>query len=374
MDSPSPRLKWLKPRWIIHPGLGRIATKKYSSGKHSNGSKISSNALQSLSHHDPSTRVFDSSFDNLTIPHIGIIERQFVLDPLIESVDPSREFVATQTIHPETGTPIEALVADLKQKTSSSAETTGRGSVRKTHLIRGPGCQTLDLISRTHLMSIVNCTPDSFLDGGASLAVEDAVRNSLDGRDGDRTDRTRDQAATIAGATIVNDVSGGEADEAMLATVARFDVPYMLMRMRGKPRTMTQLTSYQDRDVVAGVRRELAAKVSNAGSWNLIIDPGFGFDKDLAGNYQDCLRGFPILVGLSRKQFLAKLLTLPPPGTTTTTTPPPPLLRPDQQLIPAIVASTIAICNGAHLTRAHDTKIIKKVINIVGGIRAFNSF
>ncbi|KAA1090255.1 hypothetical protein PGTUg99_002023 [Puccinia graminis f. sp. tritici] len=93
--------------------------------------------------------------------------------------------------------------------------------------------------------------------------------------------------------------------------------------MRGKPRTMTQLTSYQR-------PRRRRRRISPP--------------ED-----QDCLRGFPILVGLSRKQFLAKLLTLPPPVPLQTTTPPPPLLRPDQQLIPAIVASTIdRICNGAH--------------------------
>ncbi|KAA1098191.1 hypothetical protein PGT21_030156 [Puccinia graminis f. sp. tritici] len=107
MDSPSPRLKWLKPRWIIHPGLGRIATKKYSSGKHSSniaylgldGSKISSNALQSLSHHDPSTRVFDSSFvhqnhDLITsfipLDHITDIHNP-IASGTLNSVDPSRE-------------------------------------------------------------------------------------------------------------------------------------------------------------------------------------------------------------------------------------------------------------------------------------------
>ncbi|KAA1110563.1 trifunctional dihydropteroate synthetase [Puccinia graminis f. sp. tritici] len=372
--------------------------------------------------------------DNLTIPHIGILERQFVLDPLID--------VARKTIHPETRTPIEALLADLKQKTSSSTQTTSTGGVRKTHLIRGLGCRTLDLSSRTHLMSIINCTPDSFSDGGASFAAEDAVRNSLEhvsvgadildiggmstrpgatevsveteiGRTVPVIRELRErhhldchisidtfraataEAAVGAGATIVNDVSGGEADEAMLATVARLDVPYVLMHMRGNPRTMSQLTSYQDGDVVAGVRRELAVKVQRAlragiKRWNLIIDPGFGFAKDLAGNCQlldalnslqgvsssedqDCLQGFPILVGLSRKQFLAKLLTLPPPGSTTTATPPPPLPPPDQRLVPTIVASTIAIRNGAHLIRAHDTKIIKEVINTVDGIRSFNS-
>ncbi|KAA1101773.1 trifunctional dihydropteroate synthetase [Puccinia graminis f. sp. tritici] len=275
MDSPSPRLKWLKTlhplvfpqsefssrhliikplifpdqshrlmlparntklsRWIIHPGLGRIATKKYSSGKHS--SNIS------LSHHDPSTRVLDSSFVH---QNHDLITSFIPLDHITD-------------IH----NPIASGTLKTHQK--------NRGQFKK------------DIEERS-----------------------------------------------------------------------------------------SKRSSYQDRDVVAGVLRELAMK-DLAGNRQLLDSlnslQGISPPED-----QDCLRGFPILVGLSRKQFLAKLLTLPSPGTTTITPPPPPLLRPYQQLIPTIVPSTVAIRDGAHLIRAHDTKIIKKVINTVGGIRAFNSF
>lgn len=329
---------------------------------------------------------------------------------------------------------MEMLLADLLRDTADA------GSVRRLHQISAPGCRTLDLTSRTHLMSIVNCTPDSFSDGGASFRPEDAVRNSLEhvsaGADildiGGMSTRpgaadvpveteiartvpvirmlrehhqvdchisidtfraATAEAAVEAGATIVNDVSGGEADPDMLATVARLDVPYVLMHMRGNPRTMGQLTSYHRGDVVAGVRRELAAKVERAlcagiKRWNLIVDPGFGFAKDLAGNCRlleglgalrsDCgdsedpcsLRGFPLLVGLSRKQFLARLLHHPRTPVTHGGTLPP-LPGPNQRLLPTIVATTLAVRNGANLIRAHDTKTIKDVLNTVDAIRTF---
>lgn len=323
------------------------------------------------------------------------------------------------------------------------SEAPDAGHVRRLHVVSAPGRRTLDLTSRTHLMSIVNCTPDSFSDGGASFRPEDAVRNSLEhvSAGADILDiggmstrpgaadvpvateiartvpvirmlRERHQvdchisidtfraataeAAVEAGATIVNDVSGGEADPDMLATVARLDVPYVLMHMRGNPRTMGQLTSYHRGDVVAGVRRELVDKVERAlcagiKRWNLIVDPGFGFAKDLAGNCrlleglgalrsgcQDSdedpclLRGFPLLVGLSRKQFLARLLHHhhhPPAPVSNGTLPP--LPGPNQRLLPTIVATTLAVRNGANLIRAHDTKTIKDVLNTVDAIRSF---
>ncbi|PLW30762.1 hypothetical protein PCANC_15814 [Puccinia coronata f. sp. avenae] len=371
---------------------------------------------------------------NLTIPHVGIVERQFVLEPLND--------VARHVIHPDTGKSIETLLSELMIR--KTADDTSSG-VQRIHAISGRGCKTLDLTSRTHLMSIVNCTPDSFSDGGESLRLEDAVRHCMEhvseGADivdiGGMSTRpgatdvsveeeirrtvpviralrethggmgshisidtfraATARAAVAAGATMVNDVSGGDADGEMLATVARLGVPYVLMHMRGTPRTMGSLTSY-DRaggaDEVDGVREELAAKVQKAlhagiRRWNLILDPGFGFAKDLAGNCRllhnlaslqtpaapasldentrhNLLAGFPLLVGLSRKSFLAQLLAHPHTSA-------PLLPAPDQRLVPTIVASTLAIRNGAHILRAHDTKVMKQVLKTVDGIHAFSS-
>ncbi|POW19834.1 hypothetical protein PSHT_04186 [Puccinia striiformis] len=365
--------------------------------------------------------------ENLIIPHIGILERQFVLDPLTD--------VARQTIHPGTQMTIGKLLADFKSNRPGDEE-----GVKKLYPIQGVGSRTLDLSTRTHLMSIVNCTPDSFSDGGDSLSLEDGIQNSLShvragadildiggmssrpgaslevsvdteiGRTVPLIRALREQhkldchisidtfraatakAAIQAGATIVNDISGGDADEEMLSTVAKLDVPYILMHMRGNSRTMSTMTSYKTGDVVNEVRRELEHKVRRALSagikrWNLIIDPGFGFAKDLSGNCQllnslnslqrssvreppnsqeghSILEGFPLLVGLSRKKFLAQLLT---PSSSAS------LPDPKDRLVPTIVASTIAICNGANLIRAHDTLVTKQVIQTVDGIRTFAS-
>ncbi|WAR54502.1 hypothetical protein PtB15_4B119 [Puccinia triticina] len=95
----------------------------------------------------------------------------------------------------------------------------------------------------------------------------------------------------LPGATIFTNISGREANQAMLATVARLDVSYVLMHIRGNPLKMVEMARYQDGNVVTGFRRDLAQKIRKAlcggiKRRNLIIDPGFGFAKDLECNYQ----------------------------------------------------------------------------------------
>lgn len=207
------------------------------------------------------------------------------------------------------------------------------------------------------------------------------------------------RAAVQAGATIVNDVSGGDADPEMYSTIAQLDVPYMMMHMRGNPRTMSRLTDYADSDVVEGVRAELTDKVQRAlksgiKRWNIILDPGFGFAKDLKGNCQllcsldqltakldrrgnrNPLNGFPLLVGLSRKTFLGQLAS----GDHRTSTddndrvqPNPMTSLPKDRLAPTIAASVMSILHGAHLVRVHDTRLMKDVLKTVDGIRFLGS-
>lgn len=347
--------------------------------------------------------------------------------------------IAAQVIHPLYQTPISSLLADLERTSQQS-------TIRKTHVTSRSTSPMLDLSARTHLMSVVNCTPDSFSDGGESYLMEDAVRNSLDhlsaGADildiggmstrpaanevsvEEEIDRTipiiqalREQhrvkchisidtfmaatarAAVQAGATIVNDVSGGDADPEMYSTIAQLDVPYMMMHMRGNPRTMSRLTDYADSDVVEGVRAELTDKVQRAlksgiKRWNIILDPGFGFAKDLKGNCQllcsldqltakldrrgnrNPLNGFPLLVGLSRKTFLGQLAS----GDHRTSTddndrvqPNPMTSLPKDRLAPTIAASVMSILHGAHLVRVHDTRLMKDVLKTVDGIRFLGS-
>jgi dihydropteroate synthase len=129
------------------------------------------------------------------------------------------------------------------------------------------------------------------------------------------------EAALEAGATVVNDVSGGLADPAMAKVVAAAGVPWILMHWRGHSDRMDELARYSD--VVAEVREELLARVDAAVAAgvdpaNLVIDPGLGFAKRAEHNWLLLHRldvllelGFPVLVGASRKGFLGRLLTDP---------------------------------------------------------------
>ncbi|MGH3670914.1 MAG: dihydropteroate synthase [Pseudonocardiaceae bacterium] len=215
---------------------------------------------------------------------------------------------------------------------------------------------------RCAVVGVVNVTPDSFSDGGRYLHPDAAVAQGLalhaQGADlidvgGESTrpgahrvparveiarvvpvlrelaargvpcsvDTTRAavaEAALEVGAVIVNDVSGGLADPAMAWTMASCRAPWILMHWRGHSDRMDQLASYSD--VVAEVRAELVARVDAAvfagvDPGALVLDPGIGFAKTAAHNWQLLSRldvlielGFPVLVGASRKRFLGSLL------------------------------------------------------------------
>ncbi|MGH3770237.1 MAG: dihydropteroate synthase [Pseudonocardiaceae bacterium] len=215
---------------------------------------------------------------------------------------------------------------------------------------------------RCVVIGILNVTPDSFSDGGRYLDRDDAVAHGValraQGADlvdvgGESTrpgahrvdarteiarvipvlrelagrgvpcsvDTTRAavaEAALEAGAIMVNDVSGGLADPAMAPTMARARVPWILMHWRGHSVGMDKLASYHD--VVTEVRAELVARVNAAvlagvDPGALVLDPGLGFAKTAAHNWVllghlDALTelGFPVLIGASRKRFLATLL------------------------------------------------------------------
>lgn len=130
------------------------------------------------------------------------------------------------------------------------------------------------------------------------------------------------EAAVLAGANIVNDVSAGKMDENMLPTVARLGCTIVLMHMRGTPQTMTSLTDYPS-GVIEGVSHELLARVTAAEEagirrWRIMLDPGIGFAKTQAQNLEllrrlgelrrkEGLRGLPWVVGASRKGFIGKI-------------------------------------------------------------------
>ena len=220
----------------------------------------------------------------------------------------------------------------------------------------------LAALDRCLVMGVLNVTPDSFSDGGQWLDADRAIRHGLDmaaqgadlvdvGGESTRPGATRiststelervlpvvealsaqgvvvsidtmradvARAAVAAGAAVVNDVSGGLSEPALLAAVAELGVPYVAMHWRGYGDRMHENAVYDD--VVADVRQELAARVTDAVAAGvdpgaIVIDPGIGFAKDAGHNWAllhdlDVLLalGRPVLVGASRKRFLGALL------------------------------------------------------------------
>lgn len=164
------------------------------------------------------------------------------------------------------------------------------------------------------------------------------------------------QQAIERGASIVNDISAGEMDHEMIATVAALGVPYICMHMQGVPENMQDNPDYDD--VTREVMDFFIAKVDQcrkAGIKDIILDPGFGFGKQLEHNFQLlrelhllCNLGLPVLAGLSRKGMIWKSLQTTPEGALNGTT----------------AANMIALMNGAAILRVHDVKEAKEAITI----------
>lgn len=162
--------------------------------------------------------------------------------------------------------------------------------------------------------------------------------------------------AVAAGASIVNDVSGGTLDKALLPTVAELSVPYVLMHMQGDPQTMQKNPVYKNvtLDVFDALSFKLKA-LQQMGINDVIVDPGFGFGKTIANNFQ-LLRELdffqqlnkPLMVGLSRKGTVYKTL-----GTTA-----------EKALNGTTALHTIALLNGAAILRAHDVKEATEVVKL----------
>lgn len=261
---------------------------------------------------------------------------------------------------------------------------------------------------RTYLMGVLNVTPDSFSDGGefntTATALAQAQIMVTAGADiidigGQSTkpgaeqislteeldrvlsvlqlirpkitipisiDTTRAEVAKAAveiGADIVNDISGGIYDSEMLPTVGKLDVPIMLMHIRGTPQTMQQLTDYQDLmgEIYNFLSQQITAAIA-AGIKpdKIIIDPGIGFAKNYAQNLQ-ILRQLttlktlncPILVGVSRKSFIGKILNQP---------------EPKARVWGTAAACCAAIFKGADILRVHDVAPMRDVSLVADAI------
>ena len=274
------------------------------------------------------------------------------------------------------------------------------------HKFRARG-KTFGLGLRTWLVGVVNVTPDSFFDGGLyfepARAIERALALAAEGADiidiggessrpgsnpipakeekkrilpvvevlkqkkdllisVDTTKAEVAEAALAAGADIINDISAGRFDPRMLPVVARSGAGLILMHMKGTPRTMQVAPHYDD--VLGEVRTFLkerleAAEACGVQRESVLLDPGIGFGKKLEHNLAllnnlgalaDLER--PLLVGISRKSFIGKILKLEAPD----------------RLEGTIAAAVVSILHGASLLRVHDLQAVKRAVTVAEAI------
>ena len=253
--------------------------------------------------------------------------------------------------------------------------------------------QLIDL-SLPKVMGILNVTPDSFYDGGRfvsdekmlsqveKMLLEGATFIDIGGQSSKPNaeivsvdeelkrvvstvdlvlkkfpeaiisiDTFNSKVAQIAvenGAALINDISSGSLDDNMFEIIAKLQVPYIMMHMRGTPQTMQQMTNYDD--LVKDVLFYFSEKVAKARSFginDLIIDPGFGFAKTVEQNFELLKKlelfqilELPILVGVSRKSMIYKTLET----------------TPENALNGTSILNTIALTKGTNILRVHDVK------------------
>jgi len=165
------------------------------------------------------------------------------------------------------------------------------------------------------------------------------------------------EAVTRYGAHIINDISGGEADDKMFSLIKELNVPYIMMHMMGTPRTMQENPVYED--IIADILTWFGSRIvdlQSAGVKDIIIDPGIGFGKTIDHNFEILHRlsdfaitGLPLLVGVSRKSMICKTLGI----------------TPDEALNGTSVLNTLALIGGADILRVHDVKEAKEAVKIV---------
>ncbi len=268
--------------------------------------------------------------------------------------------------------------------------------------------RTLVLGERTLVMGVLNVTPDSFSDGGKFLQPESAIEQafaieragadlldiggestrpgSVETSASEELDRILPVLEALRGrlkipisvdtrrasvaelairalAELVNDVSGLRSDPRIAEVAARHRVPLILMHMRGEPRTMQERGFARDvmKDVMQGLRKSVVvARKAGIAKSQIIVDPGIGFGKSFAQNYelleklpQLAKLGYPILVGTSRKGFLGATLARdgkPAP--------------PEERIWGTAATVTASILSGAHIVRVHDVLEMVQVVRV----------
>lgn len=187
-------------------------------------------------------------------------------------------------------------------------------------------------------------------------SIKDVAADAFVSVDTFRSEVVR-RAVEEFGDVIVNDISAGELDDEMIDVVAKYNLPYIAMHMRGTPQTMQSLTEYPN-GVVEEVYRYFEDKVAelhSRGVSKIILDPGFGFAKTLEQNYELlgglnrlCAMGYPVLAGVSRKSMIYKLLGVTPAESLNGTT----------------ALNWEALRQGAAILRVHDTREAVEVVKI----------
>ncbi|KAF1960867.1 folic acid synthesis protein-like protein [Byssothecium circinans] len=345
--------------------------------------------------------------ERLQIPHALMLEREFVLRPLCELI-PERSLPSHVTL------PAGSLQYHLSHLDPSEEPLSPLTPLARALPNITPGHSS----RATCIMSILNVTPDSFSDGGKHFNIDEnqlsqiirahiaaganivdlggqstrpgAVQVSAEEEmarvlpavklirslpeanhiavsvDTYRADVA--EAAVKAGADIVNDVSAGFLDDAMLPTVAKLGCTVCLMHMRGTPDTMTQLTDYPN-GVVDTVGKELldrvhAAEEAGIRRWRIILDPGIGFAKNQDQNLEllrrlgdlrryPGLQGLPWLVGTSRKAFVGRITRVK---------------QAQRRIWGTAAAVTAAIQGGADIVRVHDVEEMGQVAKMADAV------
>lgn len=260
------------------------------------------------------------------------------------------------------------------------------------------------------VMGILNATPDSFFEGSRCMTenlIENRIKQIIDeggsiidiGAYSSRPDAQhidikeewrrletalrilRDQYPDVItsvdtfrseiakraveeyGVNMINDISGGEMDRSMFATIGELKVPYIMMHMKGTPQTMQQHCDYNDlfQDIALYFSGKIE-QLRELGVNDIIIDPGFGFSKTLEQNYELLAKlehfsifEHPILVGVSRKSMIYKLLDI----------------KPEEALNGTSVIHTVALRKGADILRVHDVKEAVQCVEITEMIKRY---
>ncbi len=168
------------------------------------------------------------------------------------------------------------------------------------------------------------------------------------------------------GVAMINDVSGGELDPDMFATMGKLGVPYILMHMRGTPETMASMTEYDDLVLdILDYFIERVARLRDLGVLDIVIDPGFGFSKTLEQNYQlmaqmpklkEALE-LPLLVGISRKSMIYRALGI----------------TPEESLNATSILNTYSLLHGADILRVHDVRAAVECVELTERLRSYET-